>query len=137
MDSTWWTSADQLDEDQRALIEIPADSGHIVVTGPPGCGKTNVLLLRASYLHRAGHRNCTLLVFTRALREFIVAGANRPKMVPAGRIQTHAKWSHDFLAALGRPFKPTRDDLDHDEARFERHEALERAIAEFGIGNEY
>ena len=137
MDSTWWTSSDQVDSDQRALIEIPVDPGHVVVTGPPGSGKTNVLLLRASYLHRAGYGNCALLVFTRALREFIAAGANRPRMVPADRIQTHARWTRDLLAQLGRPFKPTRNDLEHDEARSERHESLKRAIEELGLTEEY
>ena len=137
MDGTWWTSADQIDNDQKALIEIPVNSGHILVTGPPGSGKTNVLLLRASYLTRAGYGNCALLVFTRALREFIAAGANRPSKVPADRIQTHAKWTLNLLDSLGRPFKASKDSLGHDEARMERHTALERAVQELDLPDKY
>ena len=137
MDSTWWTSTNQIDNDQRELIEIPVDSGHVVVTGPPGSGKTNVLLLRASYLSRAGHSNCALLVFTRALKEFIASGANRPRMVPADRIQTHAKWTLDLLEQLGRRFKPSKDGLGHDEARTERHEALDKAVRDLALQNDY
>ena len=137
MDSTWWTSTNQIDNDQRALIEIPVDSGHVVVTGTPGSGKTNVLLLRASYLSRAGFSNCALLVFTRALREFIASGTNRPRLVPAKRIQTHAKWTLDLLVQLGRPFKPSKDNLSHDEARTERHEALKRTVRELGLPDNY
>ena len=137
MDSTWWTSADQIDSDQKDLIEIPIDSGNVLVTGPPGSGKTNVLLLRASYLQRAGHGNFLLLVFTRALREFIASGANHPKIVPPAKILTHAKWSQDLLLELGRPFAPTRSNLNHDDARREKFESLNRAITELQLPNDY
>ena len=137
MDTTWWTAADQIDNDQRALIEIAVNSGHVLVTGPPGSGKTNVLLLRASYLGKAGEKNCAVLVFTRELREFIVAGTNRPNMVPAARIQTHAKWTWDLLGKLGRPLKPFKGGVGHDEARQLRHQALERAVQELRLPNDY
>ena len=138
MDRTWWRSTQELDDDQRAIIEIPTDTGNYLVTGPPGCGKTNILLLRASYLRSAGLGNCAALVFTKTLREFIAAGSSQSAtMLPARRIQTHAAWTLGLLHRLGRPFVASREDLPHDDARTERHQALERAVQELGLGNGY
>ena len=138
MDKTWWRSARELDQAQRAIIEISTDYGNHLVTGPPGCGKTNILLLRASYLRSAGFGNCAILVFTKTLREFIAAGSSRSAaMLPAGRIQTQAAWTLSLLRRLGRQFELSRDNLQYDEARAERHEALERAVQEAGLGNDY
>ena len=130
MDQTWWRSLDELDDNQKGVIEISTANGNYLVTGPPGCGKTNILLLRAGYLRSAGHGNCVVLVFTRTLREFIATGSDRPSMLPANRIQTHAAWTLSLLGQIGRPFNPSRQDLSHDDARRERHEALESAINE-------
>ena len=135
MDSTWWRSPRELDDHQRAIIEIPTEYGNFLIQGPPGCGKTNVLLLRASYLRNAGLGNCAVIVFTRTLREFIAAGSDRPNMLPSDRINTHANWTRRILAELGHPFEPSREDLTHDEARVERHAALSDAAARFGLSN--
>ena len=136
MDRTWWLSEDELDGNQKGIIEISTAEGNYLVTGPPGCGKTNILLLRAGYLRSAGLGNCVVLVFTRTLREFIAAGSDRPRMLPANRIQTHAAWTLRLLGQLGRPFNPSRQDLPHDDARRERHEALENAVNESGDLNQ-
>ena len=137
MDQTWWRSTQELDGDQRKLIEIPISDGNHLVTGPPGCGKTNILLLRASYLRSAGLGNCVILVFTRTLREFIAAGSNRPTMLPPDRIQTHAAWTLNLLRELDRPFKPSQPDLSHDNARKERHRAVENAVQTANLDNSY
>ena len=137
MDETWWRSTRELDEEQRALIEIPTDEGHYLVTGPPGSGKTNVLLLRGSYLWSAGLANCEVLVFTRGLREFIAAGSTRPTMLPQERIKTHAGWTLNLLRQLGRPLRQTQSDMHHDEKRAERSSALEEAVQELGLGDDY
>ena len=138
MDRTWWRSARELDQDQRAIIEISTDYGNHLVTGPPGCGKTNILLLRASYLRSAGFGNCAILVFTKTLREFIATGSSQSAaMLPPDRIQTHASWTLRLLGRLGRQFELSREDLSYDEARAERHQALERAVQEAGLGHDY
>ena len=138
MDKTWWRSTRELDQDQRDIIQISTDYGNHLVTGPPGCGKTNILLLRASYLRSAGIGNCAILVFTKTLREFIAAGSlQSAAMLPADRIQTHASWTLRLLRRLGREFAASRDDLSYDEARAERHQALERAVLEEGLGRDY
>ena len=137
MDRTWWRSAHELDNDQRRIVQIPPHQGNHLITGPPGCGKTNILLLRASYLRGAGLGNCLVLVFTRMLREFIAAGSTRPNMLPENRIQTHANWNLSLLGRLGKPFRPSRDDLPFDEERQERHEALTNAIRSLRLRNTY
>ena len=138
MDRTWWRAARELDEDQRGIIEISTDHGNHLVTGPPGCGKTNILLLRASYLRSAGFGNSPILVFTKTLREFIAAGSSQSAaMLPADRIQTHASWTLNLLRRLGRPFEPSRDGLPYDEGREERHQALVVAVEEAGLGRNY
>lgn len=71
---TWWTSPNQLDEDQVAIMKLPPD-GSYGIKGPPGSGKTNLLLMRAAYLTSL-HKNILILVLNRNLAEFIRSGAN-------------------------------------------------------------
>src|SRR5258706_20857 len=73
---TWWRELRDLDADQRAVIALDAE-GSFLVKGPPGSGKTNLLLLRANYLTNTEHSNLVIVVFNRTLCEFIRAGANR------------------------------------------------------------
>ena len=135
--NTWWVSSQQLDDAQKNIIQIPTDEGNYLVVGPPGSGKTNVLLLRAAYLRSAGIANCVVLVFTRSLREFIATGASDSTRLPPNRIQTHAAWTLDLLRKLGRPFRPSSDDLTHDELRQGRHDALSAAAHELHLGAQY
>ena len=46
MNKSWWKSKDELDNDQKAFIRLAPQGKHLLV-GPPGSGKTNLLLLRA------------------------------------------------------------------------------------------
>ena len=73
MNATWWVKPEQLDEDQRSVVALPMD-GSYLVEGPPGSGKSNLLLLRAAYLARAGKPDLQIVVFTRVLREFLRSG---------------------------------------------------------------
>jgi superfamily I DNA/RNA helicase len=95
MDETWWRESKQLKEEQRSVIALPPDSSHLL-TGPPGSGKTNLLLLRANYLYLAGHKNILVLVLTRTLQEFISAGGAKYKF-PVDKVKTTRRWQLDFL----------------------------------------
>ena len=138
MDGTWWTAADQLDNDQRALIEIPVNSGHVLVTGPPGQWK-NQRIVAQSELFELGLAKKTARYW--CLPESL-GSSSLPERTArtwslAARIQTHAKWTWDLLRKLGRPLKPFKEGVGHDEARLLRHQALERAVQELGLPNDY
>lgn len=81
MDETWWRELSELDDDQKAIIALPP-TGSYFISGPPGCGKTNLLLLRANYLHNNGTENIQVVVFNRTLCEFIKSGAGRYDFSP-------------------------------------------------------
>ena len=49
MNETWWVDPSQLDVDQKKVIRAGADQD-LLILGPPGSGKTNLLLLRDNYL---------------------------------------------------------------------------------------
>jgi DNA helicase IV len=95
MDETWWREPKQLKDEQRGIIALPPDKSYLL-TGPPGSGKTNLLLLRANYLYLAGHKHILVLVLTRTLQEFIAAGGAKYKF-PVEKVKTTRRWQLDFL----------------------------------------
>jgi superfamily I DNA and RNA helicase len=72
MSKQWWTEITQLDSDQRAILALP-HTGRYFVTGPAGCGKTNLLLLRARYLEKLRVENYAVLVFNGPLKKFLTS----------------------------------------------------------------
>lgn len=79
MEATWWTRPEHLDTEQRDVVSLPLAGNHLVI-GPPGSGKTNLLLLRASYLQANGINNFQLLTVGRVLREFLASGSATTKI---------------------------------------------------------
>jgi superfamily I DNA/RNA helicase len=86
VNETWWIGEDQLDDDQKAIVAIEPQGNHLII-GPPGSGKTNLLLLHAKRMILSGQPNVLSLVFTRTHSW-------------GNRIPTAAKASED-LNALG------------------------------------
>lgn len=95
MKGAWWVDLKELNGEQRNIIGLPLDGSH-VVTGPPGCGKTNLLLLRANYLSMAAHANVLILVFTRTLQEFIRTGSKQYAF-PDSSVMTCRSWERALL----------------------------------------
>ena len=76
MSETWWVEEADLDKAQREVIDLPKD-GSFLVKGPPGSGKSNLLLLRANFLTLSQKSNIAIIVFNTTLREFMRSGASR------------------------------------------------------------
>jgi AAA domain len=107
MNGTWWVGPSELDDNQRNIISLPLDNS-VLVTGPPGSGKTNLLLLRANNHYLAGQRNIVLVTFTRSLREFIARGAAQYDF-PTSKIMTSRQWQFDCLRQYGRSVTSSGD----------------------------
>ncbi|KQN19273.1 hypothetical protein ASE86_12230 [Sphingomonas sp. Leaf33] len=93
--SLWWARRDQLDLHQVDLIEnLPLRQNHLVL-GPPGSGKTNVLLRRAQFVRTQGMPSVQVLTFTRPLTEFMKTGCydgNGREIFPPTLINTVESW---------------------------------------------
>lgn len=132
MSGTWWIGQSQLDEDQRDIISLPMDRS-VLVTGPPGSGKTNLLLLRANYLHLAGKANIAVVTFTRPLREFIASGAANYDF-PASKIMTCREWQHDFM----RQYEGNVDSAGaFEEVRKRFADEISRVVDRYSLSNIY
>lgn len=107
METTWWTQPEHLDSDQQKVVALPLDGCHLVL-GPPGSGKTNLLLLRAAYLYKANIKNITVLTFGRVLREFLASGAANYSFTPE-KIQTYLSWGANLLRENGERFDSNGD----------------------------
>lgn len=127
MNQTWWRSATDVDPDQMRIYALPP-GGRRLILGPPGSGKTNVLLLRAVYLAQGNRSNLKVLTFSRSLVEFIRSGVRANGIIPEDRIQTIAGWQAKLHAELtGRGFAFT-EPSNHDLCRQQRGEQLLVAI---------
>lgn len=110
----WWIDPTELDDQQRRALNLAEDESHLV-TGPPGSGKTNLLVLRATQLLRGGTPNIKLLVFNRTLEEFIVNNPT-PYALPRDNIKTFRRWEMEVINQLGgTPSKSTSFDESRSE----------------------
>jgi superfamily I DNA/RNA helicase len=118
MSQTWWSGIQELKDEQKKIISLPLDVSHLVL-GPPGSGKTNLLLLRANYFARSQHPNILILVFTRLLREFIVTGGQQYAF-DTSKVKTHRQWQYDLLSEYGARPESAKDD---EESTFDEQRA--------------
>lgn len=111
MKSSWWRSKSELDADQAAFIKLPP-YGRYSLIGPPGSGKTNLLLLRAQYIAGTGEKNVLVLTFTKALADFIRTGIGSAGLISPNQVKTYHSWaashilenSGDYALAKGSDF---------------------------------
>src|SRR4051794_4001902 len=97
--SLWWAQRNQLDRHQIELIETLGLGDNHLVLGPPGSGKTNVLLRRAQFARSQGQANVLVLTFTRALTEFLKTGcmdSQGREIFPISCITTIESWIRDL-----------------------------------------
>lgn len=125
MNETWWLGEDQLDDGQKAIVAIEAAGNHIIV-GPPGSGKTNLLLLHAKRMILSGQPNVLALVFTRTLQEFVTLGGIEYQL-PAGTLKTLTRWEYDFLYEHGVFVEPQGS---FDEKRLQLITSISEVVAQ-------
>jgi DNA helicase IV len=130
MKSAWWKDENDLIDEQIAILDIPPDKS-ILIKGPPGSGKTNLLLLRANYLALGDHANLQVVVFGSLLKSFIRMGGVQYKF-PADRVTTHAGLFDSILRENGAAIDTKAMSLD--AAREARAQGIETLINDGKIG---
>ena len=126
--SLWWVRKNELDPEQTALIENLPLRQDFLVLGPPGCGKTNILLRRAQFVRGQNMPNVLVLSFTRPLTEFVKTGCiddQGREIFPQNCISTIESW----LRSL---YRHHNADLPENDGDFiERKRALARGAVAF------
>lgn len=133
MSDSWWKDEEDLVPDQAKLLDIDEDR-NLLIKGPPGSGKTNLLLLRANQLYLGDYPNLHIVVFGSLLKQFIQLGGKQYDFPPE-KIVTQAKLFNDILRAEGEGVDD--DELEHDAARAERAKRLQRLVDEGRVGVQF
>ncbi|MFO2234303.1 ATP-dependent helicase [Pseudomonas aeruginosa] len=114
MNTSWWRNQKQMDQAQRDFIDLPIE-GRYFVSGPPGSGKTNLLLLRAEVTVGSGERDILFITFTRSLADFIRSGAVARGLIENHQIKTFHSWAFEHvLHHLGE--RIVSKEIDFDES---------------------
>ena len=121
--SLWWVSKNELDAKQIALIEQLPLRQSFLILGPPGCGKTNVLLRRAQFVRGQNMPNVLVLTFTRSLTEFVKTGcvdAQGREIFPQNCISTIESWLRSLYTRHQTDLPDSTDDLIEWKRRLAR-----------------
>jgi superfamily I DNA/RNA helicase len=97
----------QLTPEQRAIVELRPDRHHLVM-GPPGSGKTQVLLHRARWLrqtYKIPHEGYCVLVYTNVLTYFLRHALDFLG-IPKEKVRTFDDWCADLWDQYVRKSKP-------------------------------
>lgn len=119
---TWWLDITDLDEDQKDVIALPPN-GNYLILGPPGSGKTNLLLIRAEYLIRTDRPYLYVLMFNDPLHDFVVRGGVHYD-VPRAKIRKMLSWEIVLLRENGVEF----DDIPEEDLQEKRKALAERVL---------
>ena len=124
MNETWWVNHAQLDSQQREVLLARPEEEFLLI-GPPGSGKTNILLLRGNYVKSIGPR-VVFMTFTRPLCEFLRSSPNlgRGDQMQRGDVTTFMSWGRRLL-------RENEWDIPDEAGEFEsQRDALIKALAE-------
>jgi superfamily I DNA/RNA helicase len=94
---TWLISNGELTPEQTKAIELKPNR-HRLIIGPPGSGKTQILLHRARYLidnFNTQQERYHILVYTNVLKDYIESALHLLN-IPADNISTFDHWIKEF-----------------------------------------
>jgi superfamily I DNA/RNA helicase len=128
--NTWWKDPSELIKEQSELLDIPTDKS-LLIKGPPGSGKTNLMLLRANQLYLGDRPNLHVVVFGSLLKQFIRLGGSQYKF-PEEKIVTDSYLFTKILSNHGVRIDTTK--MDFREGRRKRAEALSGLIEAGKVG---
>jgi superfamily I DNA/RNA helicase len=126
MKSTWFRKLDELDDAQRRFILLPKHGRH-QLEGPPGSGKTNLLLLRAEFIAGTGETNVLIITYTNALADFIRSGVSSRGLISPTQIQTFHSWAFQHVREFTGASPFTKGQEFDDDARAKLLQELGRA----------
>lgn len=128
MNGSWWRTKKEMDQAQKDFIGLPME-GRYLLSGPPGSGKTNLLLLRAEVMVGSGEKDILFITYSRSLADFIRSGAVAKGFVKANQIKTFHSWLSEHIRVnLSTNLEWSEGDFD-DEARKRALEQLKAANA--------
>jgi superfamily I DNA/RNA helicase len=96
----WWVDDSEIKGKQSEVLDVDLDRD-VGVFGPPGSGKTNLMMLRANHLHIASNPEFYVVTYTSLLAKFIRRGANRYSF-PANKVITQTKLFENVLGDHGK-----------------------------------
>jgi superfamily I DNA/RNA helicase len=126
MEGTWWRRRNELDLEQEAIIGLPFD-GKYLILGPPGSGKTNLLLLRAILMFKSGLVDLKVLTYGTVLSAFIGTGK---KDLDDRQVSTFAKWARRLCHERVPTFANRYEEVSVNTENRIRFEAQRRVVAE-------
>lgn len=133
MSNTWWKDPSELVNEQADILDLPTDE-NLLIKGPPGSGKTNLLLLRANHLFLGDKPNLYVVVFGSVLRNFIKLGGGQYKF-PSGKIITHTQLFNQIL--YEHDVKLDTEGMKITEARKVKSTAILQLIKDGELGTIY
>ena len=113
----WILSQKELTPDQKKAVELPFEQ-HQLIAGPPGSGKTQILVHRAYYLckkYAAQTPDFRIFVFTNALKKYIKDGIDWMGL-PQEKVMTFDSWCREYHKQHISPALP-RGESQYDEIR--------------------
>jgi superfamily I DNA and RNA helicase len=132
MNETWWVDIGSLDKSQTAVLSEQPET-EMLVAGPPGSGKTNILMLRANYVKSVFPR-IAFLTFTRTLAEFLRSSPNigRADQIQKADIKTFMGWAKQIIKERGHDVPDENGEFD--EVREVIAKKLNSVIEEQNLG---